>query len=260
MFLNKQSKETFSYILSDMNAYNEQAIKELEQWQIKMQGAPSFFNSVSKSTQIRVNKLIPEKIHIVITEAMKNLIKTVIIGTRFTTGNPQEFTTLEETEKKVRGTITFYRNAATAEGGLTGAGGLLLGLADFPLWLTLKMKMLFEIARLYGYDTKDFKERIYLLYIFQLTFSSQRGRNALYPILVDWKNESQKIKDINEMNWRNFQQEYRDYIDLAKLFQLVPFVGAAVGAVVNHRLTKKLGNTAMNAYRLRMMQNKLLSD
>ncbi|HEX5168015.1 MAG TPA: EcsC family protein [Cyclobacteriaceae bacterium] len=241
-----------------MNDYEQQALKELEQWQLEMQAPPSFFNSASKKAQMRINKLIPEKIHVAMTGAIKNLIKTVIIGTRFTTGDPKHFASLQETERQVKDCISFYRNAATAEGGVTGAGGFLLGLVDFPVWLTLKMKMLFEIARLYGYDTKDFQERIFLLYIFQLTFSSQRRRNELYPVIAHWQVEIQKFKDINSVDWRNLQQEYRDHIDLAKLFQLIPWIGAAVGAVVNHRLTTKLGNTAMNAFRLRLREKLLL--
>jgi hypothetical protein len=114
------------------------------------------------------------------------------------------------------------------------------------------MKLLFEMASLYGYDVRDYKERIYILHIFQLTFSSQRHRNRIYKIMADWENERQQLpEDINQFDWRSFQQEYRDYIDLAKLLQLVPDIGAAVGAYVNHRLTDKLGTTAMNAYRLR---------
>jgi len=35
--------------------------------------------------------------------------------------------------------------------------------------------------------------------------------------------------------------------------QLVPVIGAPVGVVVNYRLIQKLGITAMNAYRMRLM-------
>ena len=56
---------------------------------------------------------------------------------------------------------------------------------------------------------------------------------------------------MNKFDWRSFQQEYRDFIDIAKLLQLIPGVGAAVGAYVNHKYTQKLGQTAINAYRLR---------
>jgi hypothetical protein len=63
--------------------------------------------------------------------------------------------------------------------------------------------------------------------------------------------KAKSYRDINQFDRRNFQQEYRDYIDLAKLAQLVPVIGAPVGAVVNYKLIKKLGVTAMNGYRLR---------
>jgi hypothetical protein len=238
-----------------MNEYERQAFEELTKWQVKMQGKPSFFNEATRKTQARINKLIPEKIHKAITETIKQLIKAVIIGTRFTTGNPKVVISLEETEKNVRECITFYQTAAAAEGGVTGAGGILLGFVDFPAWLTLKMKMLFKIARLYGYDTKDFRERIFLLYIFQMTFTRQSRRQELYPTLVNWEKDSQQFNDINAFDWRRFQQEYRDYIDVAKLFQLIPWVGAAVGAIVNHRLTKRLGLTAINAYRMRYFRS-----
>jgi len=37
------------------------------------------------------------------------------------------------------------------------------------------------------------------------------------------------------------------------LLQLVPGIGAVVGAYVNHKLTEKLGEFAMHAYRMRVM-------
>lgn len=45
-------------------------------------------------------------------------------------------------------------------------------------------------------------------------------------------------------------------IDLAKMAQLIPVIGAAVGAVVNYRLVQQLGVTAMNCYRMRMLEAK----
>ncbi|MNE35681.1 EcsC protein family protein [compost metagenome] len=132
----------------------------------------------------------------------------------------------------------------------------MLGLADFPLWLSIKMKMLFEITALYGYDVRNFKERIYILHIFQLTFSSQQHRREVFKNIEDWLNYSKHLpEDIHQFDWRNFQQEYRDYIDLSKLLQLVPGIGAITGAVVNLRLTNKLGITAMNAYRMRISES-----
>ena len=232
--------------------YNDKVSLELHEWKRKMAKDPSLVNDLSRKLQIRINKAIPEKVHIAITNAIKGVMQAVIFGAEFTNPDPLAKATLEEREIRVLERIRFYRNTAAAEGAITGAGGILLGLADFPLWLTLKMKMLFEIAALYGKNTGNLKERIYMLYVFQLTFSSQRQRNHIYAILSDWDHYKLTIPDnINEFDWRSFQQEYRDYIDIAKLLQLVPGIGAAVGAVVNHRLTNQLGLTAMNAYRLR---------
>ena len=73
--------------------------------------------------------------------------------------------------------------------------------------------------------------------------------------MTDWETKSRSLPpDIHQFDWRNFQQEYRDYIDLAKMAQLIPVIGAPVGVIVNNRLIKKLGITAMNAYRMRLLQ------
>lgn len=232
--------------------YNKKVKRELKAWQRKMEKRPSVINDVSKDIQVAMNRLIPEKVHQVITAAIEQMTRGVLFGAGFTTRKPRTFDSLEAREQYVLGRIDFYRTTAAAEGAVTGFGGVLLGLADFPIWLTLKMKMLFEIAAGYGIDTKDYRERVYILHIFQLTFSSQRRRREIFAIMKDWKRVSQELPDdIHQFDWRNFQQEYRDYIDLAKLLQLIPGIGAVVGAYVNHRLTKKLGVMAMNAYRMR---------
>jgi hypothetical protein len=236
--------------------YEDQIRTELERWKIKMTKEPSFFNDLSKRLQTRVNKVIPESIHKAITEAIKQMTKAILFGAGLTYPDMPQGISLQVREQLVRERINFYRNAAAAEGIATGAGGLLLGLADFPIWLTLKMKMLFEIASLYGLDVRDIKERVYILHIFQLTFSSQQHRKSVFEMMQDWEDYSSKLPaDMKEFDWRNFQQEYRDYIDLAKLLQLVPGIGAAVGGLVNHWLTEKLGINAINAYRMRW-QNK----
>lgn len=235
-----------------MTLYETHIAAELALWQLKMQKPPSFSNQLAKRFQNRINRAIPERIHQAITLAIKQTTRTVFFGAGFTARTPVIPESLQSCELKVLERIRFYRNTAAAEGAITGAGGILLGLADFPIWLTLKMKMLFEIAALYGHDTSRYQERVYMLHIFELCFSSTIHRNKVYSIFADWPQHEKTLpEDINDFDWRNFQQEYRDYIDIAKLLQLVPGIGAAVGAVVNHRLTARLGQTAMNAYRMR---------
>ena len=68
--------------------------------------------------------------------------------------------------------------------------------------------------------------------------------------MADW-DAREHPADLDGFEWRKFQQEYRDYIDLAKMAQMIPLIGAPVGAVVNYRLLDKLGETAIEAYRMR---------
>ena len=240
--------------------YEEQIQKELKAWQKKMRSNPSLFDKFSKRMQVKVNSYIPEKVHQAITTAIKQMVRGVLFGATYSTREqPMDHQSLLDVETAVLRRINFYKSAAAAEGGVTGAGGILLGFVDFPVLLGMKIKLLFEIAALYGYSIKDYKERLFILHIFQLAFSSQQHRSKIFEQIIDWDKKKQLLPDdINQFAWREFQQEYRDYIDLAKMAQLIPGIGAFIGFVVNYRLVKKLGNTAMNAYRMRYFEKKLL--
>jgi hypothetical protein len=236
-----------------LTTYEEMARREMEAWKFDMQRSPNLLNRFSKKMQDKVNSFIPDKIHEAITTTLKQMIRAVLFGSEKITAKPTaNQLTLEEREATVFQRIKIYQHVGAAEGGITGAGGILLGLADFPLLLSLKLKLLYEIAAQYGHNTSDYKERLYLLYIFQLAFSSQQQRRQVFRHIAHWEMQKHALpEDINQFDWRTFQQEYRDYIDLAKMAQLVPVIGAPVGAIANYHLLKKLGNTAINAYRMR---------
>lgn len=246
-----QKKEE-PYIWRYLRSYEGKAMAELVIWEEKMRKAPSLANKISKGIQQRINTIIPERIHRAVTLAIKQMVRSIIFGSEFTTKKPFTNISFKEREDKARRCIDIYNKLAATEGGITGAGGFLMSLADFPLFLSLKMKMLYEIAAIYGYDVRDYRERLFMLKIFQLAFSSQQQRNEVFAQIYEWEALSKTLPyDINAFDWRTFQLEYRDYLDLAKLAQMIPGIGAAVGLVVNYRLTRHLGNTAMNAYRMR---------
>ena len=238
-----------------METYEIQARAELTRWQKQMMRRPGLVNKLAKRVQKKINTWIPEKVHVAITTTIKQMIRAVLFGATYTTPKPITDQTLVQRELIIRERIKNYRNTAAIEGGITGAGGLLLGLADFPILLGIKLKLLFDIASMYGFDVKNYKERVYLLHIFELAFSSHEHRRQVYFKITDWEERSKELPDdINQFDWRSLQQEYRDYLDIAKIAQLVPVIGAPVGIVVNYRLVKKLGNTAMNAYRMRFLK------
>ncbi|WP_201715416.1 EcsC family protein [Rossellomorea arthrocnemi] len=223
--------------------------EELEEWKRKYTRKSSIFQRVSKQAQTKVNQWIPEKAHKIVTESIRKMVEVTLKGSEWVPLQAMPCTSgLEDREVLMKERMEFYRKAATIEGAGTGAGGIFLGLADFPLLLSIKMKLLSECSLIHGYDPKQYEERLFLLYVFQLAFSSDSHKKDVLRIIENWAEEKEKLK---ELDWKTFQQEYRDYIDFVKLLQLIPGVGAVVGAYANYQLLDQLGEVAKFAYRIR---------
>lgn len=241
-----------------MEDYNYVKLKELEIWKNKMRKRPSLLNKTSKGVQNKFNSILPDNYHNIVTSAIKNMTKVVLFGSKYTTKKPLIGLTLKERDDLALAKIKAYKNTAIIEGAGTGAGGILIGLTDLPLLLSIKIKLLYELASIYGFDVKDYRERMYILSIFQLAFSSQNHVNNIFTKMENWDEYKNTLSDdINDLDWKSFQQEYRDYIDLAKLLQLLPGVGAFVGAYVNNKLVNKLGEYAMYSYRMRILSDEV---
>ena len=235
-----------------MTDYEQKVLDELLAWERKLVKRSSMINRLSKKAQTKINSHIPEKVHKVITESIKNMVKATLLGSNLTTKKRQAIgMSLYDRDELFKEKLSNFRKTAVVEGAGTGAGGIFLGIADFPLLLSIKMKFLFESAAVYGFDTNEYEERLFILHVFQLAFSSDQKRKETFQIIEHWEERKRKITD---MDWQVFQQEYRDHIDLVKMFQLIPGFGAVVGAFANYNLLDHLGETAMNAYRMRLLK------
>lgn len=235
-----------------MNEYELQVYEEVLMWKRKLTRRSGIFTRVSKKAQVKVNQLIPDKVHLLLTESIKNMVKATLAGSNVTTKKQQGARmTLFEKDQLLQKKLAAFRKTAAVEGAGTGAGGFLLGMADFPLLLSIKMKFLFEAASVYGYDSTKYEERLFILYVFKLAFSSDDKRKETLEAIGNWE---EKKAELLEVDWQEFQQEYRDYIDFVKMLQLMPGIGAVVGAYANYNLIEQLGETAMNAYRLRILK------
>ncbi|MEF7659517.1 ecs operon protein EcsC [Bacillus sp. ZJS3] len=233
-----------------MITYEEKVIKELEQWKATFMKDSSMMTRFSKKVQTKVQQLIPAKVQKVLTETIRMMVQTISAGSNFIKPKLKEtHWSLQRRDDEVRKKMDEYKKIAAAEGAGTGAGGILLGLADFPLLLGIKIKFLFDAATLYGFDTSDKEERLFILHVFQLAFSSDEHRKEIWKAIETWDTEEE-----NHMDWEKFQTEYRDYIDLAKMLQLVPIIGAPVGAYANYQLLQRLGEVTMNCYRMRLLK------
>ena len=222
-------------------------------WEKKCLKYPTYTELMTKSFQQRLANLYPAEGIKLMTLAVRQMCEATLAGSEFMGYKVYHEQSLMEQDRLAADLTERYRQLVTVEGLATGAGGLLTGLADFPLFLSMKMRYLHELAGIYGFDASHYGERIYMLYIFQLTFSSSLIRRKTFLLMQAWPTQGKDVIKQGEWDWQTFQQEYRDAIDLAKLFQLVPGIGGAVGAVVNHSLFSQLAINGQQAYHMRLM-------
>lgn len=235
-----------------MSDYERQVLKEVNRWLKQLRKSPTIPASLTKRVQTKMNSYIPQKVHDFIGEAIKQMVQGVIVGSHYLPKETiQRAEHLEEADERVENLVDVYKKGVAAEGAGTGAGGVILGAVDFPLLLGFKMRFLYSAASVYGLDLHHFKDRLYVLYLFQAAFSSAEKRTETAHILENW----QEVEE-EEFDWVNFQQEYRDHIDLVKMFQLIPGFGAIVGAVANYHLLGQLGEAAKQGCRLKWLKEK----
>jgi len=239
-------------------SYEQNLYKEIAAWERQLFKQPGWLERTSKTIGTRINNLIPAKVHDVITVTIKSIVRTALFGAEYTPQRPVQRTLhLELADQEAKKLLSLYQKIATAEGAGTGAGGILLNVVDFPALIAIKMKFLFELAHIYGYDTNHFSERVFILKVFQLTFSGSEQRAKLLHSIKHWDTEKEQwLSDTeyyNNMDWETFQKEYRDSIDFRKILQMVPGIGAMAGAWANYTILEELGESATNAYRLRRL-------
>lgn len=240
--------------------YEHKVQREIANWEQKMFQSPGWLEKTSKTIGNRINHLIPPKVHNIITTTIRSIVRTALFGAEYTPSRPVQRTLdLESADDEAKKLFALYQKIAVAEGAGTGAGGIMFSMVDFPALIAIKMKFLFELSHVYGYDTNHFSERVFILKVFQMTFSGPANRARLLGSIKHWHIEKEKwLSDAEysqDMNWDTFQVEYRDAIDFRKMLQMVPGIGAFAGAWANYTILEELCESAVNAYRLRRLHD-----
>ncbi|MCM3781600.1 EcsC family protein [Neobacillus mesonae] len=240
--------------------YEDKVQRELTNWEQKMFNPPGWLEKTSKTIGNRINHLIPPKVHSIITTTIRSIVRTALFGAEYTPSRPvHRKLELESADQDAKELFTLYQKIAVAEGAGTGAGGIMFSMVDFPALIAIKMKFLFELAHVYGYDTKHFSERVFILKVFQMTFSGPENRVKLLESIKHWHIEKEQWLSDAEyaqtMDWDTFQIEYRDAIDFRKMLQMLPGIGAFAGAWANYTILEELREFSMNAYRIRRLHD-----
>ena len=166
-----------------MITYEEKVIKELEQWKATFMKDSSMMTRFSKSAEESATAHSGESTKSANRDDPddgandQRRVKLYKAEAKETTWSLQRRD--DEVRKKWMST-----KIAAAEGAGTGAGGILLGLADFPLLLGIKIKFLFDAATLYGFDTSKQEERL-----LSFTFS-----NSPFQVTITEKKYGKQLK------------------------------------------------------------------
>lgn len=244
-----------------MDSYENRIKVELRLWENNILSKTGFFEGISRRMQKKIDALLPEKFHETLTKAMEIAINSVLKGIDLIPIDEKKIAAAKDIDLRtidgeVDKIIDRYKKIGAASGAGTGAGGVLAMTLDYPALIAVKLKMLQEVAQTFGYNIKEQKERIFILKVFLLAFSGDASRRKVYQEVKEWDllQEVPSTKETtceNYMDWREFYTEYKESIEFQKMLQILPGIGAVVGAWANYNLVQELGDTARNAYRLR---------
>lgn len=174
-----------------------------------------------------------------------------------------DFEACDEAASEVRRWALGY---AVTGGGAAGAFGA-LGLAiDVPATVTLALRTARLTGLCYGFGADTEAERIHILDILQLAGANNRDeRNDALELLA------KKRAELGKEDWRKIVQLTGQTtgsvtatqkvattlgvnLSTRKMAQIVPIVGAAVGAGVNAAFQNDVANAARFAYRARWLE------
>lgn len=154
--------------------------------------------------------------------------------------------------------INSRKEFATYQGATTGFGGIFTLFIDIPTLLGLSLKVLQEMAIVYGYNPNHKKERIFIVKCLQFASSDAVGKKAILKDLSLYHRGNDDKEAISQLKgWREVVSTYRDNYGWKKLFQLVPIFGVVFGAYVNRSTIEEVAEAGHMLYRKRRVMEKL---
>ncbi len=238
--------------------YEDAARTEMKYWSLRMQKLPSVTERITQNVQRSIHQVLPERVHQIIAETMDEVAQKVLLGNSFIISNPQHFEDFKACEHKVLEQTMAYTSTGSMDAHDSKLNNIYTNAVDFPELLKIKVQLLFDVAALYGFDLNDYRERLFVLYIFQMAFSTKGMRSNAFDMLISFeKKKSQLPEQLENFDLSDFQKIFKENIDPTKMAQMTPYLGPAIGLVTNWRLVKKLSNTAIQAYRLRYFKNRI---
>jgi hypothetical protein len=260
--------------------YLELAKAEVKNWE---QEKPGFLNQVADFVLWPAEKaaeaLIPDGIQDAVAAAIQTCLSALATQTARTfdadairaavaKGKPAKTSKeLQAADGRAKQSWNWHIGFAIAEGAATGAAGFAGLAADVPALFTILLREIQEIGTCYGYDVTEKNEKEYSLHILRTGFASNAKLKMEFVISlkefeqilirVTWKKMSQSLaaKQISKQSLlaaiRQYAKNLGYQLTKRKALQMVPVIGAIVGASLNGTLANDIGKAAYMSYRRR---------
>jgi hypothetical protein len=142
------------------------------------------------------------------------------------------------------------------EGSVLGVLGI--GLPDIPLFISLIIKTINEVALSYGFDYNTTEEKAYVLLLIRGALSKAEQQKEVNKEIDSFsdKIDHQIISDIDlEEHMKLTAKVLSDTLLTAKFIQGIPLAGA-VGGIVNYTVIQKIGRYSKLKYKKRYLLKK----
>ena len=175
---------------------------------------------------------------------------------------------LEAVDSSIGYLAAKYKSLAAAEGGVTGVFGFAGIAVDIPALVAMNLRAIGEYATYCGFDVARQEERLFLMNVLGLASSANSAaKGAAMAHLTKLAKEVAQRKTWMELERNAFvvvikkiAQALGVRLTKAKLAQLVPAVGAGIGAGYNSYYTAQVCDAAYHLYRERFLAMKYGPD
>ncbi len=259
--------------------YLQAAKLEIEEWESQ---GPGFLSHLGDfmllPAQSAAKALIPAGVQDAVAKAIHKLLSGLSSTAHLISNEGKIYYRVEKASNKYKDELKAADEVARhywkwnvadgmGEGGATGALGLIGLAADVPALLTISLRLVQQMGICYGYDVKSYEEREYVMHVLRIgSTSSLRtkmeflvGLKHIEQILlkVSWNKVSEALarKEISRLSllaaMKQFAQMLGIQLARRKALQLVPVIGALIGASFNAVFVNDVGRTAFMLYRRR---------
>jgi hypothetical protein len=167
--------------------------------------------------------------------------------------NKRHFNKLDRYSKQTK---LINSSFSVLEGGVLGVLGI--GLPDIPLFLSVLVKTLYEIALSYGYSYSSPEERSYLLQLIRVALAKGEHQRELDKKLEQLSDKIDSNLDTDadlDTQMKETSNSLSEALLTAKFLQGIPIVGI-IGGAVNYSIVNRVGTYASLKYKKRYLLKK----